>query len=58
MKVLASQCFANMTPVVKSLLVKRSKSGFCMISFITAIGDVLEESRINTRASAVGKLFK
>jgi hypothetical protein len=58
MKVLASQGFANMTSVVKSLPVKRSKSVFCIICFMTAIGDVLEESRISTRPSAVGKFFK
>lgn len=58
MKVLASQCFANMTSVVKSLPVKRSNSVFCMICFMTAIDEVLEESRINAGNSAVGKLFK
>lgn len=56
MKVLASQGFANMTSVVKGLPVKRSNSVFCVIRFMIAIGDVFEESRINTRPSAVGKL--
>jgi hypothetical protein len=45
-----------MTSVVENLSVKRSKSVFCIICFMIAIGDVFEESRINTRPSAVGKL--
>jgi hypothetical protein len=56
MKVLASQGFTKLTSVVKGLPVKRNKSVFCIISFMIAIGDVFEESRINTRPSAVGKL--